>query len=172
MAAERHLRATARGRPEAGLTAGEVEELPAGEGIEPGILTGNTDKEVPWHADGFEGDARPAADLDGQHGQGDGDPEAARHHSMEEGVLGVVIVAGVPPEAELDEQTVAQGAEIGEPRCVPVELGEPARRFDPGVAGRSDQQRRLGKVDARLGQGRQLCEATERLHTGSHRRIV
>jgi len=55
MGAERHLRAGAGGRPEAGLTAGEVEELTAREDIEPGVLSGNPDEEVPRHADGVEG---------------------------------------------------------------------------------------------------------------------
>jgi hypothetical protein len=91
---------------------------------------------------------------------------------VEERVRGVVVVAGVPPEAQLDEQSVAQGAEVGEPRGVPVELGEPAGRIDPRVARSPDQQRRLGEVDARFGERRQLCEATERLHAGSHGRIV
>src|SRR5207244_12838038 len=92
------------------------------------------------------------------------DAEAPGQNTVQERVLGVVVVAGVPPEAELPEQAVEQAAQVLDALGPAVDLGQPWRRFGAGITCGADQQRHLRKIELRLRSGRQRREPGERIH--------
>src|SRR5207244_4540775 len=97
---------------EAPLAPGLVEHHAAGERVEEGPwLAGRPDEEVPRHADAGQGQAEPAPDLDGDDGEGDRQTRAARDDLVEERVARVVVVVGVPDEAEVGEEMAPQPVE-------------------------------------------------------------
>ena len=105
------------------------------------------------HPDALHVDAEPAADRDHEHRQRDRDPEAARDHRVEEGVLGIVVVVEVAREPVVLEEERPQRVERRR-RAAPgelVEAGDPLVDVEPGMRVRGDAER--GDVERHLGGG-------------------
>ncbi len=76
------------------------------------------------HADTVDGRADPAANLHHHDRQRDRDADPTVQDRIEKGILGVAVVAGVPPEAERLEEVLAQAVE-GIRRAPAGEVVEP-----------------------------------------------
>jgi hypothetical protein len=116
------------------------------------------DQEVTGEADTHGAHPDPAGDLDGEHGEGDGNADAPLEDLGEEAVAGVVVVGGVAAKPEVGEQRRHHGPCAGTPTGIsaggsrgagrdPVQRAAVRLHIEALVLPGADEQRRDVELD-------------------------
>jgi hypothetical protein len=123
------------------LATGQIKQLAAVECIDVAVGGQRPDQEVTGHADTFQGYPGAATYLDAHDGQRDRDAESAVDDLVQQGVAGVVVVAGVAGEALFDEQPVDERLQRVHSLGQPVQLAQRGAGVEFRVCTGGDRER-------------------------------